>query len=496
MIVDKKAPAAITDDARDDSNRLKSSGMNRDRVDKNAVPDEFDFASLRAGLGGKKAGDTASSPAAAPASRQPSVAGASVKAGSPAQLPQPSPAAEPTIVPPTPQSVPRAASRQGSTTSLKATPSSPAGIPKSPAQPATPSPAASPSKSGSRAATPVEQSNSPPASRRGSGISHQPSAAEARAPTPTKAPSVAGSEPALSRRSSAVPSLSGDAPAASVHSISRHGSVASRHSTQSNQQAAASPAAPYSPTPTLPPRSQQAHVQDEEDWKSKAEYLKRQLAETEKQHSKKQQLLKAEKAEVDRQKNKVRDLERQLDEARHLRGGGGDDALRDQMARDRRTIEELETKLRESEKQAHTTSMQHRNSIASSRGATYGIPQEVVDRLQKDNVTLKAASEQKDQLIKQLSIQLESAHEAILASAAKGFEYDIKLHQARATLVTMLKGGSPRRTQSGSPVGTAPPTQYGSPQRSNYASPQRTSGYGYSPVIRTPASPQGGRSLY
>ena len=53
MFVDKKELQPVTDDARDDSNRLKSSGMNRDRTDKNAVSDDHDFGSLRGNLGNK-----------------------------------------------------------------------------------------------------------------------------------------------------------------------------------------------------------------------------------------------------------------------------------------------------------------------------------------------------------------------------------------------------------------------------------------------------------
>eukprot|EP00755_Sulcionema_specki_P022737 Sspe_Gene.77230::Locus_48246_Transcript_1_1_Confidence_1.000_Length_552::g.77230::m.77230 len=60
-VADGRELKPVDEDPRDAKGRLRSSGMDRDRTDRNPVNDDFDFASLRANLGRKKAASNAGS---------------------------------------------------------------------------------------------------------------------------------------------------------------------------------------------------------------------------------------------------------------------------------------------------------------------------------------------------------------------------------------------------------------------------------------------------
>eukprot|EP01059_Diplonema_ambulator_P026949 TRINITY_DN44462_c0_g1_i1.p1 TRINITY_DN44462_c0_g1~~TRINITY_DN44462_c0_g1_i1.p1 ORF type:complete len:278 (+),score=105.64 TRINITY_DN44462_c0_g1_i1:49-834(+) len=257
--------------------------------------------------------------------------------------------------------------------------------------------------------------------------------------------------------------------------MSRQGSVQSNH-TRASQQI-------YSPTSTQPPPPQQ---QEDElagvDWRLTADRVTKKLKETEKKLSQKEDDLKAEKAETRDLRNKVRDLEGMLEAATAAPRAGGEcntcPVLRTQLENGQQEIQVLQQQVRDLEKQVgELKNSVHRGSTSSMQHVSQ------LQELQKEVVKYKAAHENREILVKQLTEQLEAAHEAILSSAQKGFEYDIKLHQARATLVTMLKKekGSPRRTSAASS-----PRQY-SP--GGAASPTAQAIHHYSPTIRTPASP-------
>ena len=251
-----------------DAARLNNNGMNRDRVDKNAVSDDFDFAAMRAKLGAKNKQAGSASPSA-PASEAPSPS--------------------PVVQPPTPQqnvaASPVAVSRQPSVASV----------------PRSPQPAAA-SRAPSRVGTPKENPASPPSvqasgggggnaatlSRQGSAHSQQMSASGVGAAPSQQGLAGLASPVAVSRAPSAAGSVAGG----SQPAMSRQGSAASRQSLArshaslvSQPRATATPIehAIPTPAPATPLESPGSPIDlTGVDWKLTADHLKKQLAKTEK----------------------------------------------------------------------------------------------------------------------------------------------------------------------------------------------------------------------
>ena len=129
----------------------------------------------------------------------------------------------------------------------------------------------------------------------------------------------------------------------------------------------------------------------------------------------------------------------------------------------------------------------------------------LLEELRRQVYQLKTDGDRKAEKIAELTEQCQKAHDAMLAAAQKGFEFDIKLHQARSTLVTMVEnerspqraGSAARGSKSASPKQprTLPPPQQSPQQQLHqavYASPPRQQQQGYAPAPQQPVygSPQ------
>ena len=156
---------------------------------------------------------------------------------------------------------------------------------------------------------------------------------------------------------------------------------------------------------------------------------------------------------------KLRDAASHAPKAKRSTGSAAGAATKRELDEATRKVNELTQRLAEKEGALRSAQSQGR---ASSNASHHPVQDtRATDEMKREVARLRAEASQKDSLIQQLNTQLTASHEAMLAAAQKGFEYDIKLHQARATLVTMVNG-SPQRNHSSSPQ-----QQQASPQQVN-----------------------------
>eukprot|EP00754_Rhynchopus_humris_P010475 Rhum_TRINITY_DN14154_c9_g1::Rhum_TRINITY_DN14154_c9_g1_i1::g.70987::m.70987 len=281
-----------------------------------------------------------------------------------------------------------------------------------------------------------------------------------------------------------------------------------------------------------------AAADDGTDWKLTTEHLRGQLKTLEKKLEKKEAELRDEKTESKSLHVKVHDLEERLAAAkrslqRHSTSSTpacASCAARKHEAEElRERVTQLEGRLATKDRELSTVS----NRLSQQPQAD----PRLLDELRRQVYQLKTDGDRKAEKIAELTEQCEKAHDAMLSAAQKGFEFDIKLHQARSTLVTMVENErSPQRAGSGARASksasaspkqprTLPPPQqspqqqlhqavYASPprqqqpQQQQYAPPPQQPVYGspqqyqqpqqqqyqQSPKVRTPA--QYSNSLY
>ncbi|KAJ9437046.1 hypothetical protein DIPPA_32822 [Diplonema papillatum] len=540
MSTNPRGPESVTGDAREDSGRVKSSGVSRDRIDKNTVSDDFDLASARLALGKKRstagsdAGESASGAEGGGEKEAPSRASeaprASPQAASqPADLPtspMSSMAPKSNALPPTSitASPPMGAASLSASPPAQRIPSrigTPVGSPAAPASPAL-------SRQGSVQGSFAGPSGAPlPLSRQGSRASAAGAGANASFPRSpqqqvagggggSRKTSVAGSEhgyaapsnPPLSRQGSAAQLAASQTP------LSRQGSVSSRHSAANSTAAApfmaGEPPRQYLPeaTPPSAPLDADDDFEIGVDWRLTTNTLRNEIKKLEKRLLKKDEELVSENRVSAQMRERNADLESRLQKALSTKGSKGEresaivHQLKEQAEKDRITIAKLETTLSAKEKTIrdlkHKTLDGQRNSLTPQSQSLIGGPASTpqVEALQNEVARLRASSDRRERLVKDLSQQLESAHEAIVSAAQMGFEYDVKLHQARATLVTLLQKErlSPRRSAgpgygspsnfnsnavayASSPVYASSPPRFGQPHSQSFLKtpPSRTS---------------------
>lgn len=454
---------------------IKSSGMNRDRTVKDAVPDEFNFADMRAGLGKKKkaAGD-APADGAAPAegglsrqgsktaSRKASAAALDARAGSIAAKSQLSKPPDADAEPGTPQVAPPAEAAASGRLSRKQSQASGAGAAAADA------PAASMSRQPSAAAQNLSRQASAvqqALSKQGSHVSQaqqELAAALSRAGSRLSQPGGGdaggddgGAPLAGTVRSQAQLSRQGTA------QLSRQLSQTAARSQQSMARLGSQAKVGFDAT-TLPPTSPgidwqgqaKANQERADDAEKKLANAEAELATTEKKL--KDANSRAEKAEKSLQASRrgsvsmSADLQELMAENERLKGrlaaggggdgGGGGGDSQEQVADLQAEVAKLQAQVRAGG--SRRGSVQVVEKVVEKEVVKEVIPPHVEQLMHvatQEVETLRAQAEEKDAQLQTLASQLDASHEAIIAATQTGFEHDIKLHQARAALSALLK---------------------------------------------------------
>eukprot|EP01062_Namystynia_karyoxenos_P059416 TRINITY_DN5086_c0_g1_i1.p1 TRINITY_DN5086_c0_g1~~TRINITY_DN5086_c0_g1_i1.p1 ORF type:complete len:678 (+),score=207.93 TRINITY_DN5086_c0_g1_i1:67-2034(+) len=173
-------------------------------------------------------------------------------------------------------------------------------------------------------------------------------------------------------------------------------------------------------------------------------------------------------------------------------GGGGADAakLRELEAK----LQRAEARAKEAESAAAAAHAQRRGSAASSAwsdgpskrpappaaAAARSPPADAaqVASLRQQLEALQSGITARDTAIRQLTLKLERAQEAITGSAGIGWESDVKLHQTKSMLQRLLRDVSPKAARAAlSAVSPSPPrAAQPTPRTTELPSPQRASG--------------------